>query len=143
MEEAWKRHEAEEAWKKWEVEEAWRKQEETKEEQRKKQEEEERITIIAKAVDNTCQQHVEKEQMKQLEMMRREELWGISGGESGEDVGGKAGGVSGMWRCDYCIKKNMACHWPSMGSKARSCSQCREHKVTCVVGGKGNKKRKE
>ena len=30
-----------------------------------------------------------------------------------------------------------------MGSKAYSCSQCREHKVTCVVGGEGNKKRKE
>ena len=30
-----------------------------------------------------------------------------------------------------------------MGSKACSCSQCREHKVTCVVGGEGNKKRKE
>ena len=150
-----RKQKVEEARKKHEAEEAWRKQEEVKEEQRKKQEEEERITIIAKAVDNTCRQHVEKEQMKQLEMTRREELWGKSGGESGEDVGGKAGGesgedvggkaggVSGMWRCDYCIKKNMACHWPSMGSKARSCSQCREHKVMCVVGGKGNKKRKE
>ena len=19
-----------------------------------------------------------------------------------------------MWRCDYCTKKNMACHWPSV-----------------------------
>ena len=31
----------------------------------------------------------------------------------------------------------------SVGSKARSCSQCREHKVPCVVGGEANKKRKE
>ena len=30
-----------------------------------------------------------------------------------------------------------------MGSKACLCSQCREHKVPCVVGGKANKKRKE
>ena len=123
--------------------EAWRKQEEAEEEWRKKQEEEERITIIAKAVDDAHRWHVEKERMKQLETTRREELWGKSQGESGGDVGGKARGVSGMRRCNYCIKKNMACHWPSTGSKARSCSQCREHKVTCVVGGEGNKKRKE
>ena len=75
--------------------------------------------------------------------MRREELWGKSGGESRGDVGGKSGGASVMWRCDYCTKKNTACHWPSMGSKARLCSQCREHKVPCVVGGKANEKRKE
>ena len=81
--------------------------------------------------------------MKQLETMRREELWGKSRGESRGDARGKARGASGMWRCDYCTKKNTACHWPSGGSKARSCSQCREHKVMCVVGGKGNKKRKE
>ena len=48
-----------------------------------------------------------------------------------------------MWRCDYRTKKNMACHWPVAGSKVHSCSQCREHKGPCVVGGKGNKKRKE
>ena len=120
-----------EAWRKQEAEEAWKKQEE------------ERIAIIVKAVDDTCWQHAEKERMKQLEMMRREELWGKSGGESRGDVRGKVRGVSRMWRCDYCIKKNTACHWPSMGSEACSCSQCREHKVTCVVGGEGNKKRKE
>ena len=50
---------------------------------------------------------------------------------------------SRMWRCNYCTKKNTACHWPSTGSKAHLCSQCREHKVTCVVGGEVNKKRKE
>ena len=117
------------------MEEAQRKQEEAEEERRKKQEEKERIAIIAKAADNACQWHVEKEWMKQLETTRREELWGKSRGESG--------GASVMRRCDYCIKKNTACHWPSTGSKAHLCSQCREHKVTCVVGGEGNKKRKE
>ena len=142
-EEAWRKQEVEEAWKKQEAEETQRKQEEAEEERRKKQEEEERIAIIAKAADDAHWCHVEKEQMKQLETTRREELWGKSGGESGGDVGGKSRGVSGMWRCNYCIKKNMACHWPSAGSKAHPCSQCREHKVTCVVGGKGNKKRKE
>ena len=81
--------------------------------------------------------------MKQLEMTRREELWGKSGGESRGDVGGKSGGASVMQRCDYCTKKNTACHWPSAGSKAHSCSQCREHKVPCVVGGEVNKRRKE
>ena len=116
--------------------------EETGGERRKKQEEE-RIAIIAKAVDDAHQWHTEKEKMKQLKAMRREELWGKSRGESRGDVRGKAGGASRMWRCDYCIKKNTACHWPSVGSKARSCSQFREHKVTCVVGGEGNKKRKE
>ena len=30
-----------------------------------------------------------------------------------------------------------------MGSKARLCSQCREQKVPCVVGGKANERRKE
>ena len=96
-----------------------------------------------KAADDTCQHHAEKEWMKQLETMRREELWGKTGSESRGEVGGKARGASGMQRCDYCTKKNMACHWPSMGSKARLCSQCREHKVMCVVGGEGNKKRME
>ena len=45
--------------------------------------------------------------------------------------------------CNYCTKKNTACLWPLTGSKARSCSQCQEHKVPCVVGEEGNKKRKE
>ena len=45
------------------MEETRRKQEEAEEEQRKKQQEE-RIAIIAKAVDNTHRQHVEKERMK-------------------------------------------------------------------------------
>ena len=143
MEEARRKWEAEETQKKWEAEEAWRKQEEAEEEWRKKQEEEERIAIIAKAADDACWHHVEKEWMKQSETTRREELWGKFGGESRGDVGGKSGGVSGMQRCDYCIKKNTACHWPSAGSKACSCSQCREHKVPCVVGGEANKKRKE
>ena len=133
----------EEAWKKWEAEEAWRKQEEVEEERKRKQEEEERIAIIVKAVDDACWRHAEREQMKQLGETRREELWGKSRGESRGDVGGKSRGVSRMQRCDYCIKKNMACHWPSTGSKARLCSQCREHKVPCVVGGEVNKKGKE
>ena len=97
---------------------------------------EERIAIIVKAVDDA-------RWMKQLEMMWKEELWGETRGESGGEAGGKAGGTSRMQRCDYCTKKNMACHWPSVGSKACSCSQCRKHKVICVVGGEGNKKRKE
>ena len=138
----WRKQEVEEEWRKQEAEEEWKKQE-AEEEQRKKQEEEERIAIIVKAADDTRQCHVEKEWMKQLETTRREELWGKTGGESRGEVRGKARGTSGMWRCNYCTKKNMACHWPSRGSKARSCSQCREHKVTCVVGGEGNKKRKE
>ena len=128
-------------WRKQEVEEEWRKQE--AEEEWKKQEEEERIAIIVKAADDTHQHHAEKEWMKQLETTRREELWGKTGGESRGEVRGKARGASRMWRCNYCTKKNTACHWPSMSSKARSCSQCREHKVICVVGGEGNKKRKE
>ena len=125
------------------MEEAWRKQEEAEEEWKRKQEEEERIAIVAKAVDDAHRRHAEREQMKQLEMTRREELWGKSRGESRGEVGGKSRGASVMWRCDYCTKKNTACHWPSVGSKARSCSQCREHKVPCVVGGEANKKRKE
>ena len=137
-EEAWRKQEVEEAWKKQEAGETQRKQEEAEEERRKKQEEE-RIAIIAKAADDARWCHVEKEQMKQLEMTRKGELWGKTGGEAG----GKTGGGSRMRRCDYCTKKNMACHWPSAGSKACLCSQCQEHKVMCVVGGEGNKKRKE
>ena len=64
---------------------------------------------------------VEKEQIKQLETMR-EELWGKTRGESGGEARGKAREVSRMWRCDYCTKKNTACHWPSMSSKAGLCS---------------------
>ena len=142
VKEAQRKQEAEETRKKWEVEEAWRKQEEVEEERKRKQEEEERIAIVVKAADDAHQRHVEREQMKQLETTRREDLWGKSGGESGGDVGGKSRGALVMWRCDYCTKKNMACHWPSAGSKARLCSQCREHKVLCVVGGEANKKRK-
>ena len=121
-EEAQRKQEAEEAWRKQEVVEEWRKQEEAEEEWRKKQEEEERIAIIAKAADNTHWHHVEKEQIKQLETTRRKELWGKTRGESGRKARGKARGVSKMWRCDYCTKKNTACHWPSMGSKACLCS---------------------
>ena len=142
-EEAQRKQEVEETRKKREVEEARRRQEEAEEEWKRKQEEEERITIIAKAADDARRRHAEREQMKQLETTRREELWGKSGGESRGDVGGKSEGASVMRRCDYCTKKNMACHWPSVGSKACSCSQCREHKVPCVVGGEANKKRKE
>ena len=142
-EEARRKQEAEETRKKREVEEARRRQEEAEEERKRKQEEEERIAIIAKAADNARRRHAERERMKQLETTRREELWGKSGVESRGDVGGKSGGASVMWRCDYCTKKNTACHWPSAGSKARSCSQCREHKVPCVVGGEANRKRKE
>ena len=133
----------EEEQRKHKVEDEQRKEEEVEEEQRKKQEEEEWVAIIAKAVGNAHCCHVEKEWMKQLEMMRKKELWGKTGGEARGEAGGKAGGGSRMWRCDYCTKKNTACHWPSMGSKACSCSQCREHKVTWVVGGEGNEKRKE
>ena len=120
--EAQRKQEAEEAWRKQEVEEEWRKQEEAEEEWRKKQEEEERIAIIAKAADNARWHHVEKEQIKQLETMRREELWGKTRSESGGEARGKAREVSRMWRCDYRTKKNTACHWPSMGSKACLCS---------------------
>ena len=72
-------------------------------------------------------------------MARKEQLWGKVRGE----VRGEVGGGSEVQRCGYCIKKGMACEWPPASSKARSCSQCREHKITCVVGGVGNKKRKE
>ena len=145
VEEARRKQEVEETRKKWEVEEAQRKQEEVEEEWKRKQEEEEeeRIAIVAKAADDAHWRHAEREWMKQLETTRREELWGKSGGESRGDVGGKSRGASMMQRCDYCTKKNTACHWPLAGSKAHSCSQCREHKVPCVVGGEANKKRKE
>ena len=91
--------------------------------------------FLAEHVDEAHHCHVEKERLKQVEMMRKEELWGKARGE--------VGGGSGMQRCDYCTKKGMACKWPPVGSKACLCSQCREHKIPCVVEGEGNKKRRE
>ena len=140
LEEA-KRQEQEEKWweEEWkeeqEAEEEQRKQEEVEEEWRKEQEEEAWVALIVKHADEVHCHHAEKKWLKQVEMMRKEEFWGKAGGE--------IRGESRMWRCNYCTKKNTACHWPSTGSKAHLCSQCREHKVTCVVGGEVNKKRKE
>ena len=58
-------------------------------------------------------------------MARKEQLWGKVRGE----VRGEVGGGSEVQRCGYCIKKGMACEWPPASSKARSCSQCREHRL--------------
>ena len=145
-----RRREAEE--KRRREEEAKKQEEEAKrreEEERKKQQETE-IRRKQEAEEARRKQEAEETRKKrEVEEARRrqeeaeEELWEKSGGESGGDVGGKSGGASMMRRCDYCTKKNTACHWPSAGSKAHSCSQCREHKVLCVVGGEANKKRKE
>ena len=117
------------------MEEEQKKRQEVEEEQRRRQEEEAWGLFLAEHVDEAHCCHEEKEQLKQVEMTRKEQLWG----KAGEEVRGG----SGMWRCDYCTKKGMACEWPPVGSKAHLCSQCREHKIPCVVGGKGNEKRKE
>ena len=58
---------------------------------------------MVECVDKVCHYHVEKERLRQVETTRMEELWGKAGGE-----------VGGGWRCDYCTKKNTACHWLSV-----------------------------
>ena len=70
----------EEEWKEeQEAEEEQRKQEEVEEEWRKKQEEEAWVALIVKHVDEVHCHHAEKEWLKQVEMMRKEEFWGKAG----------------------------------------------------------------
>ena len=87
------------------------------------------MAFLVMHVDKACCCHVEKEWIKQVETVRKEQLWG--------DVGEEVGEGSRVQRCSYCIKRGMACEWPSVGSMAHLCSQCREHKIPCMVEGEG------
>ena len=93
------------------------------------------MAFLVVHADEVHQCHMEKKWMKQVEMVRKEQLWG--------DVGEEVRERSREWRCGYCIKRGMAHEWPPADCKAHSCSQCREHKIPCMVEGERSKKWKE
>ena len=89
-----------------------RKRQEVEEEQRRKQEA--WVVFLVEHADEAHHCHVEKEWLKQVGTVRKEQLWG----KAREEVRGG----SRVQKCGYCIRKGTACKWPLAGSKAHSCS---------------------